>query len=108
MPKLIAELRVISLCSARVALTIQKTGKPRDVIEEAWIVSIGFIYRTFFGVGDRELNSADFQRFLRLCRPAQFRGGTGRDHGALTPRQIERALKRTAGKKKEQRLKLTG
>ena len=98
--RFVSELRSVATCSARIASTIQKTGKPRDVIEENWILSVWGIYRTFFAVGGRNSNLADFRRFLLLCRPAQFRGGAGRDHGALTPRQIERALTRTPGKKK--------
>lgn len=93
-PRLVSELKSISACSVRILFSIQKTGKPRDVIEELWIISIYQIYRTFFEVGTSKINVADFQRFLRLCLPAQFRGGVGKDHGALTPRQIERALKR--------------
>ncbi len=74
-PRLVSELKSISACSVKILSSIQKTGKPRDVIEELWIISIYQIYRTFFEVGTSKINVADFQRFLRLCLPAQFRGG---------------------------------
>ncbi len=102
--KFISDLKNFASCCARIASTTQKTGKPRDIIEESWIVSIRSIYANFFADAGRDLHMADFQRFLRLCRPRDFRGGVGRDNGALTPRQIERALNRKQTKKKDLRI----
>ena len=95
LPRLVSELRFIASSCASLLPTIQKTGKPRDTIEELWIQSIARIYVELFEIGKRRLPSADFFRFLRLSLPSVFRGGPGRHHGALTPRQIERALSRT-------------
>jgi hypothetical protein len=93
-PGLASDLRFLASSCGSLLSNIQRTGKPRDVIEEIWINDVARIYVEFFGVERDRLPSAEFLRFLRLCMPYRFRGGPGKHHGALTPRQIERALSR--------------
>ena len=70
---------------------IQKTGTPRDLAEERWIIEVADIYENAFGQ-PAGANRVTFCRLLALCRPSSFPR-----HGKLNPRQIKRSLERRHG-----------
>jgi hypothetical protein len=90
-----SELRFLAAASQAIEEKIQKTGRPREVAEEIWIKSIAEIYNNFFNDLGRKLPTEDFLHFLKLCRPLQFRGKTGKVYGSLAVKQVERALERS-------------
>lgn len=91
----VSELRFLSAAAQALEEKMQKTGRPREVVEELWIKAVADIYDNFFNAEGRKLPTEDFLAFLKLCRPMQFRGRVGRVHGALTAKQVERALERS-------------
>jgi hypothetical protein len=89
------ELNFIASAAKALEEKMQRTGRPREVVEELWIKAVADIYDNFFNGEGRKLPNEDFLSFLKLCRPMQFRGKVGKVHGALTAKQVERALERT-------------
>jgi hypothetical protein len=75
---------------------VQKSGRPRDLAEERWILEVADIYRIAFGKPPRvsgsgtgsEKRRGKFYDLLSLCRPESFPR-----HGKLSPKQIDRVIK---------------
>jgi hypothetical protein len=94
---LVGSLCALSKETTLLAGGVQTFGRPRDLAEERWILHLADIYENVFsrparvwGAGKGPARGRDnFFRLLELCRPKSFF-----PHGKLSPKQIERTLKR--------------
>jgi hypothetical protein len=94
---LVGSLRALGKETTLLAGGVQLIGRPRDLAEERWILELADIYENGFsrparvwGAGKGPARRRDnFYRLLELCRPQSFFL-----HGKLSPKQIERTLKR--------------
>jgi hypothetical protein len=94
---LIGSLCVISKAATDLTEETQRIGKPRDLAEERWILEIADIYENAFNElpsvwrsdTAQKKRGSKFYRLLELNRPSSFPR-----HGKLSPRQIDRMLKR--------------
>jgi len=83
--------------TTELAMQVQRSGKPRDLAEERWIIELADIYENAFGkraaVGGSGGKTAKprgkFSRLLELGRPTSYPR-----YGKLNPRQVDRILKR--------------
>jgi hypothetical protein len=99
---LIGSLHLLSTETTELVEGLQKDGKPRDLAEERWILELADIYENTFrrpaavwgsGAGPRK-HRGTFYQLLEVGRPVSFPR-----YGKLSPRQIERTLKRRAKRK---------
>jgi hypothetical protein len=94
---LIGSLRLFSKETADLAKEVQKSGRPRDLAEERWILELADVYENAFGRPARVWGSGDekaakrrgkFYHLLEVSRPSSFPR-----YGKLSLRQIERTLR---------------
>jgi len=94
--KLTASLLVLRNEAEHLANAIQKSGRPRDVAEERWILEVADIFQNAFSQPPRVWGSGagparrrgKFYHLLELCRPPSFPR-----YGKLSPKQIDRVIK---------------
>lgn len=90
---LMGSLLILSKETTLLAKETQKSGRPRDLAEERWILALADIYENAFSKPARVWRSSDdrqmsdFYRLLELCRPETFPR-----HGKLSRRQVDRVL----------------
>jgi hypothetical protein len=94
---LIGSLNFLSTQTADMAEEAQKSGRPRDLAEERWILELADIYENAFGKPARVWGSGDekvskrrgkFYHLLEVSRPSSFPR-----YGKLSLRQIQRTLR---------------
>ena len=93
---LIGSLRLLAKQAAILGMEVQRSGRPRDLAEERWIMDLADIYENAFSQSPRVWKSDDgslsrFFRFLELGRPETFP-----KHGKLSRRQVARTLRHGA------------
>lgn len=92
---LIESLLVVGGEADHLAGRVQKSGRPRDLAEERWILEVADIYQIAFSKPPRvwgsstgsEKRRGKFYDLLSLCRPDSFPR-----HGKLSPKQIDRVI----------------
>jgi hypothetical protein len=98
---LIGSLHLLRTGIMELAEGVQKDGKPRDLAEERWILELADIYENTFsrpagvwgsGTGPKKQRGT-FYQLLEVGRPMSFPR-----YGKLSPRQVERILKRRRGR----------
>src|SRR5262249_51058571 len=99
---LVGSLFFLSKETADLVKQVQKSGRPRDLAEERWILQLADIYENFFckparvwGSGAEPMKRRGrFYDLLNVSRPKSFP-----QHGKLSVRQIDRALRQRRNRK---------
>jgi hypothetical protein len=91
---LVGSLMLLSKAANELVNEVQRSGRPRDLAEERWVLELADIYENAFGeppsVWKSESGRASkFYRFLELCRPETYPR-----FGKLSRRHVSRILKR--------------
>jgi hypothetical protein len=92
---LLGSLLLLKKEAADLAKQVQKSGRPRDLAEERWILELADIYEIAFAAKPRIWGSGSettkrrgkFYDLLMVSRPLSFP-----QHGKLSPRQVHRTL----------------
>jgi hypothetical protein len=94
---LAGSMRVLGRKAIDLGKTIQKNGPPYNLAFERWVFELAHIYTNAFGESPRawevehkaEKRKSKFYRLLEVSLP-----NLTREAGALSPRQVQRVLKR--------------